>query len=87
VWVSCNVTGGRKDENTGVVVTYEGHRGFPTYYYPYTNQDNYVSPFIVVKLSNLPTTDVKLQCRLWAKNIHVIPERRVGMSVIHLEST
>lgn len=84
VWLSCDA----EDTATGdsVKVAYEGPRGFPTYYYPYTNQKNYISPFIVVQLTDLPTGHVELECRLWAKNIVADKQLGMGMVVIHLHS-
>lgn len=61
--------------------------GFPTYYYPYNMQKNYLSPFVVVQFFNLPKGDtVKINCQLWGKGIQINRQRRLGMTNIEILS-
>lgn len=48
VWVSCKGEDGSDKENIGKV-EYFPNRGFPSYFYPYVNTKNYVSPLVAVK--------------------------------------
>merc|ERR1712071_274376 len=57
--------------------------GFPTYYYPYNMQDNYLSPFVVVQFFNLPKGEtVKMSCQLWGKDIEINRQRRLGIPTL-----
>lgn len=49
VWVSCMDT-----DKGNVTVEFDGHPGFPVFYFPYTNQKSYHNPFVVVQVHNLP---------------------------------
>jgi len=61
--------------------------GFPSYYYPFTRQEKYLSPFVVVQFSNLPrNTEVKMTCQLWAKGITIDRQRRLGMTNVEILS-
>lgn len=50
VWVSCQGEDGSDKEILGEV-EYFPTRGFPSYFYPYLNVKNYVSPLVAVKFS------------------------------------
>lgn len=44
--------------------------GLPAYYYPYLNQNEYLSPLIAVQFKKLPPGQlINVECRAWAKNI------------------
>lgn len=48
VWVSCRGEDGSDKEILGDIEYYPT-RGFPSYFYPYKNVKNYVSPLVAVK--------------------------------------
>ncbi|XP_046641932.1 sodium/potassium-transporting ATPase subunit beta-like [Daphnia pulicaria] len=82
IWVSC-----LEVENFNVTLEYDTHIGFPSYYFPYANQKGYLSPFVAMQVDNLPVgTTVKISCRLWAKNIVVDKQRRLGMTNLEILS-
>ena len=47
VWVSCGGENPADVENIGPV-QYIPRRGFPAYYYPFTNKEGYLSPLVAV---------------------------------------
>lgn len=54
IWVSCaemNTT-----ESYNVVLEYDTNIGFPSYYFPYANQNGYLTPFVAMQIHNLPGT-------------------------------
>lgn len=51
VWVSCEAETPIDVENAGRI-KYFPSRGFPTYFFPYTGQDEYLEPLIAVQLEN-----------------------------------
>ena len=59
--------------------------GFPAYFYPYMNQEGYVSPLVFVRFTK-PTTDttVSIWCKAWAENIKLHRGDRAGSIVFHL---
>ncbi|KAL1497188.1 hypothetical protein ABEB36_008187 [Hypothenemus hampei] len=68
VWVSCEGVDPVDNENVQEFRYYP--QGFASYYYPYKNYPNYLSPLIAVELVNLtPNVIVSIECRAWAKNI------------------
>lgn len=67
VWVSCS--GLHENDNIGPV-EYSNNRGFASYYYPYTNQQGYLSPLVAVHFARPPVkTTINVECRAWAKNV------------------
>nr|CAH1755609.1 Na,K-ATPase beta 1 [Oncopeltus fasciatus] len=69
IWVSCNPETPFDNETMGEVEYYP-RQGFPGYYYPYKNQDGYLSPLIAVRFKRPPVGIlVNVECRAWAKNI------------------
>lgn len=64
VWVSCK---GLSDSDDIGPVEYSNSRGFPSFYYPYTNQQGYLSPLVAVHFARppgknrLPTTKLNIQ--------------------------
>lgn len=77
VWLSCEGENPADRENIGPVV-YTPSQGFPTYYYPYKNTPNYLSPIVMVQLLKpAPGVLINIECRAWAQNIeHNRMERR-----------
>ncbi|CAH2105102.1 unnamed protein product [Euphydryas editha] len=83
VWVSCQGENPADRENIGPI-QYLPHRGFPGYYFPYTNQEGYLSPLVAVHLQR-PKTGmlINIECRAWANNIKY--DRVEGMGSVHIE--
>ncbi|XP_063529077.1 sodium/potassium-transporting ATPase subunit beta-2-like [Cydia strobilella] len=71
VWVSCEGVSEADKNNIGSMqyIPSPAH-GFPSYYFPYTKQEAYLSPLVVVMFEN-PTLDtaINVLCKAWAKNI------------------
>ncbi|XP_075213509.1 sodium/potassium-transporting ATPase subunit nervana 3 [Lycorma delicatula] len=77
VWVSCEGENPADVENIGSI-QYIPRRGFPAYYFPYTNIEGYLSPIIAIWFEK-PTSGVliNIECKAWAHNIvHDRTERR-----------
>ncbi|XP_025832681.1 sodium/potassium-transporting ATPase subunit beta-2 [Agrilus planipennis] len=70
VWVSCEGENPGDMENIGPVI-YFPQRGFGGQYFPFLNQDNYLSPLVAVSFES-PTRGVtiNIECKAWAKNIY-----------------
>ncbi|XP_035779416.1 sodium/potassium-transporting ATPase subunit beta-1-like [Anopheles albimanus] len=69
VWVSCQELSSAANK-TELLVEYSPSRGFPSYYYPYRNQQGYLSPLVAVQFVRPPTkAPITIECRAWAKNI------------------
>lgn len=81
VWASCT------ESEHNVTMEYDTHPGFPSYYFPYVNQEGYLTPFVAMQVEHLPANVlVKINCRLWAKNIVVDRQRRLGMTTLEILS-
>jgi len=77
IWIQCNGENPADVENAGDFKYYPD-QGFSVNYFPYENQDGYVSPAVFVQLVN-PRKGVMIaiECKAWAKNIkHDSMERR-----------
>jgi len=77
VWLECDGENPADKENIGPI-NYYPDRGVSVNYYPYMNQEGYLSPVIFAQLEN-PTKGVMIaiECKAWAKNIeHDSMERR-----------
>lgn len=83
VWVSCEGENPVDKENLGPV-QYLPTRGFPGYYFPYSNEDGYLSPLVAVHFQR-PKTGIliNVECRAWARNIRY--DRHDGIGTVHLE--
>ncbi|XP_045122568.1 sodium/potassium-transporting ATPase subunit beta-like [Portunus trituberculatus] len=59
--------------------------GIPVNFFPFFNQEGYISPFVFVRIQNLPIDQkVKVRCRAWANNIeHRINKRLTGEAVVY----
>ncbi|XP_017069900.1 sodium/potassium-transporting ATPase subunit beta-1 [Drosophila eugracilis] len=69
IWVSCNGHLG-KDKEHFQNIGYFPSQGFPSYYYPYLNQNGYLSPLVAVQFNSPPKGQMlDVECRAWAKNI------------------
>ncbi|XP_077300786.1 sodium/potassium-transporting ATPase subunit nervana 3 isoform X2 [Arctopsyche grandis] len=83
VWVSCEGENPADNENIGAI-QYIPSRGFPGYYFPFTNVDGYLSPLVAVYFEK-PKTGVliNIECKAWAKNIYHDRHERRGS--VHFE--
>lgn len=69
VWISCKGQHDYDDENVGPI-EYVPSRGFPSYFYPYRNVQDYLSPLVAVRFPRPKVSElVSVECRAWAKNI------------------
>ncbi|XP_044260655.1 sodium/potassium-transporting ATPase subunit beta-1-like [Tribolium madens] len=84
VWISC--AGENSFDREHVIgFNYFPSRGFPGYYYPYTNNDNYLSPLIAVQISLKTNVIVNIECRAWAKNIVYNGANNYRQGSVHFE--
>lgn len=69
VWISCEGHNKLDNENIGPI-SYYPTPGFPFFYYPYKNVQDYLSPLVAVQFEN-PKMNILIgvECRAWAKNI------------------
>jgi sodium/potassium-transporting ATPase subunit beta len=85
VWVSCRGENGADREIIGDIEYYPT-RGFPSYFYPYTNVANYLSPLVSVKFTRPgPNQIINIECRAWAKNIKYVGSFRDRQGSVHFE--
>lgn len=71
IWVSCNGENVVDHETIGPI-DYYPKRGFPAFYYPYTNTPGYLSPLVAVHFRRpQKSIMINIECRAWAKNIKV----------------
>lgn len=84
VWVECHGEYPADRENLGQIKYYPADRGFPSYYFPYENQDGYQSPVVAVQFPDLKANQLyHVECRAWAANIGYDRRDRIGLA--HLE--
>ncbi|XP_063699441.1 sodium/potassium-transporting ATPase subunit beta [Culicoides brevitarsis] len=83
VWISCEGENPADVENIGSI-QYIPRRGFPSYYFPYLNQPDYLPPLIAIYFEN-PKQGVliNIECKAWARNIHHDRTERRGS--VHFE--
>jgi sodium/potassium-transporting ATPase subunit beta len=83
VWISCVGENVGDQENLGTV-NYFPRPGIAGYYFPYSNQPGYQSPFIFVQLQK-PKSNVliNIECRSWSRNIVYDKQDRLGS--VHFE--
>ncbi|KAL1513409.1 hypothetical protein ABEB36_002828 [Hypothenemus hampei] len=77
VWVTCEGENVADVEHVGPI-RYIPQKGFPSQYFPYVNQDGYLSPLVAVHFEK-PKRGVliNIECKAWARNIiHNRAERR-----------
>jgi len=69
VWLTCEGETLADKEWLGTV-NYTPWQGFPGYYFPYHNQDHYLSPIVWIQFRKItPGVLIQIRCRAWAKNI------------------
>ncbi|XP_059481321.1 sodium/potassium-transporting ATPase subunit beta-2-like [Neocloeon triangulifer] len=69
IWITCEGEMPDDKEHIGKI-KYIPDQGFPGYYYPFLNTTGYLSPLVAVHFVR-PQTGViiKVECRVWAKNL------------------
>ncbi|GFY39187.1 hypothetical protein TNIN_499171 [Trichonephila inaurata madagascariensis] len=78
VYISCEGASPSDRDNIGEV-EYFPHQGIPTFYYPFTNQKRYMSPFLFVQFNSITRgVLVKIECRAWAQNIAYDKDFKTG---------
>jgi len=83
VFFSCEGENPADKENIGPI-SFFPHPYIPSYYFPFTNQRGYQSPFVMVQMKRpMPGVLINVECRGWAKNIHQNRPDRLGM--VHFE--
>lgn len=85
VWVECyGENPADKEVLAGKIKYYPASQGFPFYYFPYMNQDGYVSPLVAVQFVGVPANQLlHIECRAFANNIDYNRRDRIGIN--HLE--
>jgi len=84
IWVSCNGDTSADVEFVGPIEYYPT-RGFPTYYFPFTNVEGYQSPIVAVHFTRpMRGVVIGIECKLWAKNIKLDREKEIGYTRFHL---
>ncbi|XP_056642444.1 sodium/potassium-transporting ATPase subunit beta-2 [Diorhabda carinulata] len=83
VWVTCEGENPADKENIGPL-RYIPQRGFSSQYFPFKNQDGYLSPLVAVHFET-PKRGVliNIECKAWAKNI--IHDRIDRRGSVHFE--
>lgn len=88
VWVSCEGENSADKENVGPIKMYPERepQGIPGYYFPYENQEGYLSPVLPIHFER-PTTKVliNVECRAWAKNINYRRHNTLRQGSVHFE--
>lgn len=73
IWISCEGENPADIENLGPI-QYIPQRGFPGYYYPFSNQKGYLAPVMAIKFER-PKSESQLQriemCNLYKLTNHV----------------
>lgn len=71
-------------ENIGPIEYFPPNGAIPNYYFPFTNLDGYLSPFVFVHFKK-PATGVliNVECKAWAANIR--HDRTDRMGSVHFE--
>lgn len=84
VWMSCEGENPADKDNIGEI-EYMPYPGIPTYYFPYKNQDGYLSPAIFAHFKN-PKKGVliSISCKAWAHNIQHDQMERKGTAHFEL---
>lgn len=84
VWISCAGEHPFDKEHISGF-DYFPSRGIPGYYFPYTNQNNYLSPIIAVQIKVKTNVIVNVECRAWANNIVYNGSNKNREGSVHFE--
>ncbi|KAI0215943.1 Sodium/potassium-transporting ATPase subunit beta [Lamellibrachia satsuma] len=84
IGITCEGAYSDDKEKVGLIEMYPKN-GFPAHFYPYLNQEGYVSPVVFVRFTK-PTTDVTVSvwCKAWAENIKHHRSDRAGSVIFNL---
>ena len=94
VWVNCQGKYPADKEmlaEKDAITYFPESKGFPSKYFPYQNQEDYLSPLVAVKFT--PSWKKKeygvgqlihIECRAWAENIGYNRRDKIGISVFEL---
>ncbi|GFW54554.1 hypothetical protein TNCV_2232281 [Trichonephila clavipes] len=83
VYITCTGENSADKDNIGEV-EYHPSQGIPFMYFPFTNQQGYMSPFVFVQFSHINRgVLVNVECRAWAKNI--VFDRGDRLGSVHFE--
>jgi len=84
VWVHCHGENPADVEGIGNVKYYPEEAGFEGKYFPYLNEEGYISPLIAVQFMDVPAGQLlHIECRAYAKNIKY--DRRDKLGRAHFE--
>jgi len=84
IWVSCGGVTQADIEWLGPI-HYTPWQGFPGFYFPYHNQDNYLSPVVWIQLRKItPGVLIQIRCKIWAQNI-AHDDRNPLLGGLHME--
>lgn len=85
VWVSCEGENSADKENIGKIRMYPT-MGIPGYYFPYLNQEGYLSPVVAIWMERpTPNVLINVECRAWAKNINYRRHNTLREGSVHFE--
>ncbi|XP_071454062.1 sodium/potassium-transporting ATPase subunit beta-2-like [Hetaerina americana] len=69
LWVSCQGESPVDEENIGPIM-YIPRRGFPGYFFPFTDTEGYLSPLVAIHFERpMSGIIINVKCKLWAPNI------------------
>ena len=86
VWVDCHGEYPADIEALGEPEYFPRSRGFPGTFFPYLNNDDYVSPIVAVRFPNAKRNQLlHVECRVWAKNIAPFYSKRDRIGLNHFE--
>lgn len=84
IFISCEGENANDKESIGKITVTP--RGFPGYYYPYTNNAGYLSPLVAVQFeSPKKKTNINVECIAWASNVFYHGGERDRQGSIHFE--
>ncbi|XP_055382105.1 sodium/potassium-transporting ATPase subunit beta-1 [Condylostylus longicornis] len=69
IWISCK---GQHSVDNELIknISYYPTRGFPSFYYPYKNVPDYLSPLVAIQIEPATYNQlISIECRAWARNI------------------
>lgn len=82
--MSCEGQHPNDKENIGKITVTP--KGFPNYFYPYKNDDGYLSPLVAVQFeSPIKNKLINIECIAWATNILYRGGERDRQGSIHFE--
>jgi len=85
VWVHCHGENPADKEGMGDVKYYPNEAGFESKYFPYMNQDGYISPVVAVQFLNPYAGQLlHIECRAYANNIKYDKRDKIGRAHFEL---